>query len=104
MFCLFAAIFVGAANLWLISNGSPFVTQFYTATFIWVFAATLLLLCIIFIVRSMFLFRRAASIHDRLLQLQKTITAIKYLERTQGGSASVDPSVVISSLLEPPDA
>lgn len=104
MFCLFAAIFVGAANLWPISNGSPFVTQFYTATFIWVFAATLLLLCIIFIVRSMFLFRRAASIHDRLLQLQKTITAIKYLERTQGGSASVDPSVVISSLLEPPDA
>jgi len=103
MFSLFAAIFVGAANLWLITIGALFVIRFYTATFIWVFAATLLLLCIIFIVRSMFLFRRAASIHDRLLQLQKTITAIKYLERTQGGSASIDPSLVISSLLASPE-
>jgi hypothetical protein len=102
MFCLFTAIFVGAGNLWLLNIGSPFITRFYTATFVWVFAATLLLLCIIFVVRSMFLFRRAAGIHDRLLQLQKTITAIKYLERTHGGSASVDPSMVISSLLEAP--
>lgn len=101
MFSLIAGITVACGNGWLITSGSRISSQYHSSIFIWIFAATFFVLSVIFLVRSMFLFRRAAIIHDRLLDLQRTLTAIKYLERSQNQSPGIDPSMVIAKLLSP---
>jgi hypothetical protein len=73
----------------------------HTGTFIWVAVSTFLGLCSIFLVRSMFLFRRASRIHDRLLELQRALTVIKLIEGNSVVAATLDAGAIISRLLEP---
>ncbi|WP_260736441.1 hypothetical protein [Tunturiibacter lichenicola] len=99
MCALIAGIAVACGNVWLVSSGAATTSFVHASPFIWIFAATLFLLCVILLVRSMLIFRRSTVIHDRLLELQKTITAVKYLERSKETPALIDPSLVFAKLL-----
>lgn len=101
LFALIAGIAAASGNMWLILFGAAKSTLDHASLFVWILAGTLFLLCVILLVRSMLIFRRTAAIHDKLLELQKAITAIKYLERSHEKPTSIDPSLVITKLLSP---
>jgi hypothetical protein len=65
------------------------------------FSIAMFLNCGMFLVRSVVVFRRASRIQDKLLEFQKAITALKFIERTKEKSVSVDPRTVITNLLSP---
>jgi hypothetical protein len=98
LFALIAGICVGSGNVWLIMVRPELARSEHTALFIWIAATTMFLLCVVFLVRAMFLFRRASQIHDKLLELQKAITAIKLLDGKVVPVES-DTGLVIKNLL-----
>ncbi|MBB5343921.1 hypothetical protein [Tunturibacter empetritectus] len=98
---LVAGIGVGSANVWLANMRPDLAVREHTGMFIWVAVSTFLGLCSIFLVRSMFLFRRASRIHDRLLELRRALTVIKLIEGNSVVAATLDAGAIISRLLEP---
>jgi hypothetical protein len=101
MFSLVVGVAVASGNAWLISFGGARFNIDHAALFIWILSAMSFFLCTILLVRSMIVFRRATVIHDKLLDLQKTITVMKFLERSNDPRAVIDPSIVVARLLSP---
>jgi len=99
MFALVAGIVAACGNVWLTSSG--IVSLGHGSLLISILVAALFLLCAILLFRSVVVFRRATVIHDKLLDLQKTITAMKFMERSHETPASIDPALVIAKLLTP---
>jgi len=103
LFALIAGMCIGSGNIWLILVRSELARSEHTSLFIWIAASTMFLLCIIFVVRAMVLFRRASHIHDKLLELQKAITAIKLIDSKMPAIES-DAALVIKNLMGSPTA
>jgi hypothetical protein len=101
MFALIAGLAFGSVGVMLSTGALKIGVDHALLVAIWSVSGTMYLLSAILLLRSMLYFRRTAEIHDRLLDLQKTITAIKFLERTKEGSVSVDPAFVLTKLLSP---
>jgi hypothetical protein len=66
-----------------------------------VLAGTMFVICGLLLLRAMLVFRRASVVLDKLLDLQKVMTAIRFLERSKDVPVSVDPSFVVTKLLTP---
>jgi hypothetical protein len=101
MFALLAGIAFGGTAMFL-SHGLFKIRDEYVQQIAALLAGTMFLICALLLLRAMFVFRRASTIHDKLLEMQKVITAIRFLERSkEASSVSVDPSFVVTKLLTP---
>jgi hypothetical protein len=70
--------------------------------YVWATAAAFFLLSIIQLVRSAMLEGRTSRLEDKLIALQGTVTALKFLERNPGSTtAAIDAAAVIRKLLAP---
>ncbi len=98
MFALIAGILFGCVDV-LLSSGILRVSfDRALPVVIWTLVGTMFVLCVFLLVRSMLYFRRATAVQDKLLDFQKTITAIKYLERSKEAPPQIDPVFVLKLL------
>jgi hypothetical protein len=99
MFALIAGVAFGLAEI-LFSSGSFNAHIDHSQVLgLLIVAGTMLLLSAILLLRSMMAFRRASAIQDKLLDMQKAITAIRCLETVKKLPVSIDSATVINRLM-----
>ncbi len=93
---------VSVVNLILVGTHAPFIQYGHAWLYVWATAAAFFLLSIIQLVRSAMLEGRTSRLEDKLIALQGTVTALKFLERNPGSTtAAIDAAAVIRKLLPP---
>lgn len=91
LFFLITGMSVSMANLILLGTHVSFIYYEHAWLYVWATAAAFFLLSVIQLVRSALLERRTSRLEDKLIKLQGTITALKFLERNPGSTtASID--------------
>jgi hypothetical protein len=95
MLCLIGGIVSASTRFWP-SSYRPGPEQ---SDLIWLITAGLFLISSLMLVRSMMMSGRAMKLHDQLLELQKTITAMKFIEKVGTEDASIEPAVILEKLL-----
>jgi hypothetical protein len=102
LFFLITGMGVSMGNLILLGTHAPFIYYGHAWLYVWATAAAFFLLSIIQLVRSAMLERRTSRLEDKLISLQGTVTALKFLERNPGSTtAAIDSAAVIRKLLAP---
>jgi len=99
VFCLLTGITSGCVAVWLANTRPLLAMREHTGTFVWVACASFFVLSALFLIRSMLQFRRANSLQDKLLDLQKTLTAIRLVEFPHGEPLQISASFVANKLL-----
>ena len=99
---LLTGISVGMANLIFLGTHVSFVYYGHAWLYVWATAAAFVLLSLIQLVRSVLLERRTSRLEDKLIVLQGTVTALKFIERNPSSTtAAIDAATVIRKLLAP---
>lgn len=75
---------------WLSINGTGKFQPSHIFPFVWMLSATCLLLGIVLVFRAIIIFRRAAAIHDKLLDLQRTIIAVKLAQKSKQAQSVIE--------------
>jgi hypothetical protein len=102
LFFLITGMSVSMANLILLGTHASFIYLGHAWLYVWATAAAFFLLSIIQLVRSALLEKRTSRLEDKLIELQGTVTALKFLERNPGSTtAAIDSATVITKLLAP---
>lgn len=104
LFFLITGMSVSMANLIFLGTHVSFIYYGHAWLYVWAAAAAFFLLSIIQLVRSALLERRTSRLEDKLIELQGTVTALKFLERNPGSTtAAIDSATVITKLFAPRD-
>jgi len=98
----FIAAFCGSGvNIWFRVYHPSALSTGHEELFIWISSLSLALFGLMLILRSILMFRRATVVQDKLLEFQKAITAIKYIEGAKNTQPAIDPAMVVANLLPP---
>jgi hypothetical protein len=99
LFTFLLAAALTSGFIWLTASGVEKIghTQIFPAAIFLIAPPYFISALIIF--RSTLAFRRAASIHDKLLELQKTIIAIRYIEASSDAKKVIETTPTIAGLL-----
>ncbi|MGI4756600.1 MAG: hypothetical protein ACRYGF_07100 [Janthinobacterium lividum] len=104
LFCLVMALGLSITNLIFLRLHFAFIYYGKAWLYVWGTAGAFFLLCVIQLVRSTLLGRRTTQLEDKLIELQGTMTALKFLERNTGSTAAtINSTALITKLLVHPD-
>jgi hypothetical protein len=95
--CLIGGMVAGSARFWPVAY-RPDAGQ---NNLLLLITGALFLIAVLMLVRSMMKSHRAMKLHDELLELQKALTAINFIEKVGLAQASIEPSFVFEKLLGP---
>ena len=102
LFFVITGMSVSMANLILLKTHVPLIYYGRAWLYVWITTAVFFLLSIIQLIRSVLLERRTSRLEDKLIELQGTVTALKFLELNPGSTtAAIDSATVITTLLAP---
>ncbi len=102
LFCLITGICVSTAYLLLLGANASFISYRHVSLYVWAAAGLFLFLSVVQLLRSILLEKRTSRLEDKMVELQSTITALKFIERNPGSiTASIDSTTVITKLLAP---
>ena len=100
LFFLITGMGVSLVNLILLGMHAAFIHYGHAWLYVWATAGVFFLLSMIQLVRSAMLERRTSRLEDKLIALQGTVTALKFIERNLGSTtAAIDSAAVIRKLL-----
>ena len=93
------SIVLTTGGMWLVSGRFERLGQMQVLPIAAFIIASPYLISVVLILRSTLLFRRASTVHDRLIELQKTIIAIKYIEASSEAKKVIEATPAIGGLL-----